>query len=84
VFYNTRRLQIGANIQYYSGGQVFNYVVTNVVDYPNNADWAAIVAAGTSDLTLITCNGVFDPSAHEYNLRNVVFAKKTAGPVGGG
>jgi hypothetical protein len=79
VFYNTRGLQNGATIQYYSGGQVSNYVVFQVADYPDNADWASIVAAGTADLTLITCNGVFDQAAHAYNLRNVVFAHKIQG-----
>jgi sortase (surface protein transpeptidase) len=76
VFYNTRQLQPGAEIQYYSGGKLYKYTVFQVADYNSASDWAAIVAAGTADLTIITCNGTFDPSAHEYNLRNVVFARK--------
>jgi hypothetical protein len=76
VFYNNRGLAPGAEIQYYSGGQLYRYAVTQVSDYNSSADWASIVAAGSADLTMITCGGTFDPVAREYNLRNVVFAKR--------
>ncbi|MPZ50401.1 MAG: sortase [Dehalococcoidia bacterium] len=76
VFYNTRNLQIDAEIQYYSGGQLHRYAVFQVSDYNSSSDWASIVAASTADLTIITCNGTF--SAGEYSHRNVVFARKVA------
>ncbi len=76
VFWNVRNLSPGASIQYRtSDGVVHNYVVTASQDYTDASNWGGILSSGAADLTLITCNGVFDPSAHEYNLRHVVYAK---------
>ena len=77
VFWDVRYLPVGASIQYYSGGQVYNYVVSASGDYGPGADWEGIVAAGSADMTIITCDGTFDPSAREYSHRRVIFARKT-------
>jgi hypothetical protein len=77
VFYYIRNLGPGDSIQYYTaGGQVVNYVVMSSGDYDSSANWAAIVAAGAADLTLITCTGTWNAAAHEYSHRHVVFARK--------
>ncbi len=75
VFYNTRYLSPGDTIQYRTAsGVVQNYVVFSNVDYSADADFAGVVAAGTADITIITCTGSF--SGGHYNLRNVVFGRK--------
>ena len=77
VFYNTRSLQPGTEIQYYSGGQLYRYAVFQAGSYDaENTNWAAIVAASTADLTIITCTGTF--AGGHYDQRHVVFARKIA------
>jgi len=77
VFYYVKNLGPGDGIDYYTAdGRLVRYVVTSAGDYEPNTDWSAIVASGTADLTLITCIGTWNPSAREYSLRRVVFARK--------
>jgi hypothetical protein len=77
VFYYMRNLVPGDVIEYYTqSGAYFKYVVSYVADLPPDADWASIVAAGSADMTLITCSGVFQSAVHEYTTRRVIQAKK--------
>jgi hypothetical protein len=77
VFYYMRNLVPGDVIEYYTqAGGYYKYVVSYVADLPPDADWGGIVAAGSADMTLITCSGVFQSAVHEYTTRRVVQAKK--------
>jgi sortase (surface protein transpeptidase) len=72
-----RNLSNGDVIEYYTAaGAYTKYVVTYVADLPPDADWAGIVSAGSADMTLITCSGVFQAAVHEYTTRRVVQARK--------
>jgi hypothetical protein len=62
----------GMEILYYSGSGVSTFVVTGVATYGPDNDVVAL--ASTSDMTLITCGGTWDPVAHEYSTRTYVFA----------
>jgi LPXTG-site transpeptidase (sortase) family protein len=76
VFWSVRNLKVGDTAQYRTAdGRTFNYVVTSSRSVSPGADFSTIVAAGTADMTLITCTGSF--SGGEYSLRHVVSFRKT-------
>ena len=76
VFWSIRSLNIGATAQVYEdNGRVTNYVVVSSTAYSPYANWAAIVAAGAADMTLITCTGTF--SGGHYDTRHVVALRKS-------
>jgi LPXTG-site transpeptidase (sortase) family protein len=78
VFYYIRNLRVGDSIQYRTAsGQTVNYTVTAVTDLLPSANWDAVVASGTADMTLITCIGTWNAAAREYSHRRVVQAKKS-------
>ena len=73
VCWNVRNLTAGSTIQYVkASGEVVNYTVTSAATYPASSDFTGIVAAGSADLTIITCTGTF--SGGSYNLRSVITA----------
>lgn len=75
VFWSVRNLKAGDTAEYRTaGGKTISYVVTESKAVSPASDFAAIVASGTADMTLITCTGSF--SGGEYNLRHVVAFKK--------
>ncbi len=76
VFWNLAKLNVGDAV-YVSDdkGTERKFLVTDVVTYPyNNAPLTAIFGpSNTADLNLITCNGVYSKTAHNYNKRLVVY-----------
>jgi LPXTG-site transpeptidase (sortase) family protein len=75
VFAPLRNVQEGDVIDYYTGGgEHYQYVVQWFGDFDNTTNWGSVVNGGPNIMTLITCNGTFDPVAHEYNYRRVVRA----------
>lgn len=74
VFYQLRNVREGDIIEYYTAsGGYFRYQVIWYGDYPPNYDWASMVS-GNNVMTLITCNGTFDASTRQYDMRRVVRA----------
>jgi hypothetical protein len=74
--WHVRSLSAGAQIQYIkSNGEVINYTVVSSTTYSASADFTSIVAAGTADLTIITCTGTF--AGGSYDQRHVVQAVRS-------
>lgn len=76
VFWNLAKLNIGDAIYVSdSKGVERKFLITNMVAYPyNNAPLNAIFGpANAAHLNLITCDGVFNHTTHNYNKRLVVF-----------
>ena len=79
VFAPLRYVEKGDVIDYYTGdGGLYQYVVEWFGDYPPDTNWASIVSGGPDIMTLITCNGTFDPVAREYSHRRVVRAVRVS------
>jgi LPXTG-site transpeptidase (sortase) family protein len=81
VFWYLRNLKEGDEAEvYYSDGMVLKYrVVRSEVYGADDAPVAEITGPTTTDtLTMITCDGVFSRSTHEYNQRRVVWAERIA------
>lgn len=81
VFWYLRNLHEGDEAQiFYSDGTVITYRVVRVEVYgANSAPVAEITGPTTSDrLTMITCDGVFQRSSHDYTDRRVVYAERVA------
>jgi LPXTG-site transpeptidase (sortase) family protein len=79
VFWYLRNLQAGDEAQiHYSDGTVITYRVMRVEVYgAKSAPVAEITGPTTSDqLTMITCDGVFQRSSHDYTDRRVVYAER--------
>jgi len=78
VFWDLRRLEKGDEIIVLVGGRTFRYnVESNLVVNAATASWDDIVAAtGVPSLTLITCAGNFDSNSRQYDMRQVVRAKR--------
>jgi LPXTG-site transpeptidase (sortase) family protein len=81
VFWRLRELQPGNEIELrLDDGSVIKYTVKwsrTVGDA--GAGWDSIVASTTKEsLTLITCEGTFDPSTRSYDARRVVWAERTS------
>ena len=79
VFWFLRDVREGDEAEvHYSDGTVLRYRVARVEVYgTNDAPVAEITGPTTKDvLTLITCDGVFQKSTHDYNQRRVVFAER--------
>ncbi len=82
VFWNLRQLLRGDLIQLVMpDGTVFTYQMTDMQLYDSDtAPIDAIIGDTTAEaLTLITCDGIFDPAAAEYNQRRVVRAVRLYG-----
>jgi LPXTG-site transpeptidase (sortase) family protein len=79
VFWFLRDLKEGDEAQiHYSDGTVITYRVSRVEVYgANSAPVAEITGPTTGDrLTMITCDGVFQRSSHDYTDRRVVYADR--------
>jgi sortase A len=75
VFAPLRYVKQGDVIDYYTGdGGHYQYVVQWFGDYPPDTNWGGLFSGGPNIMTLVTCNGTFDPVAHEYSHRRVVRA----------
>ena len=75
VFWSVRNLKPGDTAEYRTAdGRTISYVVTESHAVGTDADFAAIVASATADMTLITCTGNF--SGGEYDQRHIVAFKK--------
>jgi sortase A len=81
VFWFLRDLKEGDEAQvHYTDGTVIRYRVTSVSVFgANDAPVAEITGPTTTDrLTMITCDGVFQRSTHDYTQRRVVYAERVA------
>lgn len=81
VFWYLRNLQEGDEARIvYSDGMVITYRVMRVEVYgANSAPVAEITGPTELDrLTMITCDGVFQRSSHDYTDRRVVYAERVA------
>lgn len=79
VFWDLKQLAPGDTVQLVmQDGALATYVVTTTQLYANEtAPIDAILGdTPTEALTLITCEGVFDPAVAEYNQRRVVRAER--------
>jgi LPXTG-site transpeptidase (sortase) family protein len=77
VFEHLSDLNIGDGISITdANGAVLHYAVRDIEDYPNaSAPLSTIFSTtGPSQLVLITCAGDWDPKAHTYDHRVVIFA----------
>jgi hypothetical protein len=75
VFWSVRNLKPGDTAEYRSAdGKTISYVVVDSHAVGTDADFGAIVASSSADMTLITCTGTF--SGGEYNQRHIVAFKK--------
>lgn len=78
VFQHLGDIRVGDTIAVSDAhGTTLNYVVTETDQYSTtNAPTAAIFSTnGPSQIVLITCDGVWDPAAHSYDKRLVVYAR---------
>ena len=76
VFWRLRELKPGDLVQYREAGGAKKFVVEWVQSFPANAAPIDTIFASTSagKITLITCEGVFDPRTRNYLHRLVVRA----------
>jgi len=76
VFDPVRRMSVGDEIEVSVGGKAFKYRVTaNQSVSDSSSDWNKILAATAQEqITLITCEGTFDPRTKTYDRRHVVTA----------
>ena len=75
VFAPLRNVKEGDLIDYYTGdGDRFTYAVSWYGDFEDDTNWNSLIMGGNDVLTLFTCNGTFDWSAHNYDHRRVVRA----------
>ncbi len=67
-----------------ASGRALTYAVVNLEAYPtrNAPDANVFSSNGPSQLVLITCDGVWDPAAHSFNERLVVYARLVTLPGG--
>jgi LPXTG-site transpeptidase (sortase) family protein len=75
IFWNLRNIQVNAEIRYQrADGRTVIYRVDWAQAISDaNYDWGALVASSGGDtIVLITCDGVFDATTHEYSRRFVV------------
>ena len=58
-------------------GRVFTYQITSVRSVPADSDASDIVApSDVARITIITCDGSFDPSSQEYDQRVIVTGER--------
>ncbi len=78
VFWTLRSIQTGASIDYITAdGRDIQYSVDWVKNLSGNTDFVDYVTSTGSDvITLITCEGTFNPATHEYDQRMVVRASR--------
>jgi hypothetical protein len=75
VFWSVRNLKPGDTAEYRTAdGKAITYVVVESHAVGTDADFSAIVASSTADMTLITCTGSF--SGGEYDKRHIVAFKR--------
>lgn len=74
VFWYLDQLQPGDTIDVYTDrGTIVTYRVTDIGSIDANADAQSVIApTSTPTITLITCEGHFDPSTRHYDRRLVV------------
>lgn len=80
VFWRLRELRPGDEVQVHlpDGGGVVGYVVAQVDSYDAGTAPVDAIMGPTDDdvLTLITCDGWFDPTIREYDRRLVIRAER--------
>lgn len=80
VFYNISKLKIGDSIiTTDTNNKSYTFIVTKVTSYPyNNLPMQEIFASTDKPrLNLITCDGVWNRTTHNYSNRTVVYAEIT-------
>lgn len=78
VFFNLKTLPVGASIEVRrADGNVMEFRVTRVVEFPKSAFPDALVYGATSGryLNLVTCGGTFDHATGSYESNIVVFSR---------
>jgi len=80
VFWYLRDAVPGDIIDYYTaGGAHLQYRVQWNINAAPDADFSQyVVQTGEDIMTLITCDGVFDPSTGHYDHRTVIRAKRVS------
>jgi LPXTG-site transpeptidase (sortase) family protein len=78
VFWNLGSLKPGDEVKVTLGdGNVVRYRITGVRSVHADADASDIVASGdVAKITIITCDGSFDPSSQEYDQRIIVTGER--------
>ncbi|TVR72035.1 MAG: class F sortase [Sphaerobacteraceae bacterium] len=78
VFWKLGSLSSGDEVRVTLGdGSIVKYRVTGVRSVPADADASDIVASGdVPKITIITCEGSFDPSSQNYNKRTIVTGER--------
>ncbi len=78
VFWELGSVSLGDEVNVTQGdGSIIRYRITGVRSVPADADASNIVATGdVAKITIITCDGSFDPSSQEYDQRIVVTGER--------
>lgn len=76
VFWDLRQVKTGDEIEVHVLDRVYTYRVTaNQAVTAGTANWDQIVARTEQEsITLLTCDGTFNPATHEYDQRHIVVA----------
>ncbi len=77
VFYNLSKLQRGDSITVTdSNGRTYTFVVTDVVSYPSDQlpMQQIFASADATRLNLITCDGTWNRTEHNYSNRAVIYS----------
>ena len=80
VFWKLGSLTSGDEVRVTLGdGSIVKYRVTGVRSVPADADASDIVASGdVAKITIITCEGSFDPASQNYNKRTIVTGERVS------
>lgn len=81
VFAELHRVKAGDKIEVVDdNGAVISFVVREIRTYDASAQAQDVFSSndGKAHLNIITCDGVWDKSAHQYSQRLVVFADKVS------
>jgi sortase (surface protein transpeptidase) len=80
VFYDLRVLAAGDEIDIVIDGQTFTYAVSWKRVVPASGEvWGELLAhdVGADAITLVTCDGEFNPATQQYSSRTVIRAVRT-------
>ena len=80
VFWKLGSLSTGDEVKVTLGdGSIVKYRVNGVRSVPADADASDIVASGdVAKITIITCEGSFDPASQNYNKRTIVTGERVS------
>jgi sortase A len=78
VFKNLDRVQVGVEVEVFSGEHRFTYLVYETRSVPRT-DLAMVEPTSEPILSLFTCTGLWDPVAWDYTGRLFVRASLVAG-----